>query len=174
MNLAIVLDISLRTGIGILISWLLVAQVNWVLVATQSRSHELHRCRTAAPTSGLQSLLCPEKKWWLSTFSAHVMQDSSRSSLLLSTLSSTLRPLPMSNDLTHTFTHTCTRSRALIASALPSFQGWRTKGTLWPQCQKSSVRRSHLQVTRLNTINPLSSLHAANLFSAFTRKISYQ
>lgn len=54
----------------------------------------------------------------------------------------------MSADPTHTSMH-------IIASALLSFQGRRTKGTLWPQCQKSSVRRSHFPVTRLNTINPL-------------------
>lgn len=54
----------------------------------------------------------------------------------------------MRTDPIHTSTH-------IISSALPSFQGQRTKGTLWSQCQKSSVRRSHFQVTRLNTINSL-------------------
>lgn len=63
----------------------------------------------------------------------------------------------MSTDPTHTSTH-------IIASAcqcLPSHQGRRTMGTLWSQCQKSSVGRSHFQVTRLNTTNPLFVFSAA-------------
>lgn len=65
----------------------------------------------------------------------------------------------MSTDLTHTFTHTCTHWRTLAhvhARSLPVLcRAFRVANKVWPQCQKSSVRRSHFQVTRLNTINPL-------------------
>lgn len=74
----------------------------------------------------------------------------------------------MSTDPTHTSTH-------IIASALPSLQGRQTKRTLWSQCQKSSVRRSHFQVTRLNTINPLFVFSTCSISAfCFHQKDLYQ
>lgn len=137
-----------------------------LLVATQSRSNERHRGRTQRPHLGFIHF-CARKEsdgypgFWLplcTVLLVHVF-PCPRCPPWCSPL--TLCALPLV-DWTNAHVHVT----STIAGALPSLEGRRTKGTLWSECQRSGVRRSHFHVTRLNTINPLFVFSARSI-SAF-------